>query len=600
MSDYKELNEKLNIEIALSDKFTQTFNSILDQMDVFSSRISSNEDRISRSFEKSGNGLKNVFSIGLGTFIGNRIASWTKGFVSMSDNIMNTTARLNGLTGSMEKTKFLQDEIFRSSERARGSYQLSAQMVSKLGMQAKNAFRDTNEIVVFSELMNKIFKISGTDEMGISSTMYNLTQALSSGVLRGQDFNSVISNAPILLEKVAEYMNVPMSKLRDLAQEGKISSQVIKNALFKAGDEIEMKFKAIPKTFGDHIQSAKNTLIKSLDSAVLKFNAIINSPAVQNFGRAIAYGFRVIGSGIDRLLKVSERAINFLYVNWHRVRVPLLAIATIFTGVLVFSVLKFAAVAVASAIKAIVAFAATHPVLFLMTFALMGVIKTVYQMGGSFADVFGFICGIGNVAVQFVFNAFNKLFSSIGKLLKGDFRGFFVDFLGWLVNSALDVLGIIAKGIDWLFGSNLKGALEDLRSYTNEAIGYEDDFTVEDSFDEGFAFGKNIIENFSLSGLSDQMPKLEMPKAENLLGDISKNTKDTKNELKRTNDDLKYLRSVAFSKAVNRFSLDGLNISVNNNFGDIYEKADIDGWTAGVVKELESVVNSTMGGLVNV
>ena len=85
-----------------------------------------------------------------------------------------------------------------------------------------------------------------------------------------------------------------------------------------------------------------------------------------------------------------------------------------------------------------------------------------------------------------------------------------------------------------------------MRSYTNEAIGYEDDFTVEDSFDEGFAFGKNIIENFSLSGLSDQMPKLEMPKAENLLGDISKNTKDTKNELKRTNDDLKYFEKCRF------------------------------------------------------
>ena len=129
-----------------------------------------------------------------------------------------------------------------SANRARASYQTTADVVSKLGMQAGHAFSSNDELIAFSEQLNKSFVIAGADAQAVESVMYNLTQALSSGVLRGQDLNAVFSNAPNIIQNIADYLDVPIGKIREMAADGELSASVVKNAMLAAADETNARF----------------------------------------------------------------------------------------------------------------------------------------------------------------------------------------------------------------------------------------------------------------------------------------------------------------------------------------------------------------------
>ena len=145
----------------------------------------------------------------------------------------------------------LQDMIFQSAQRSRGDFLDQSQTVSKLGILAPNAFKDSKEIVNFSELMSKSFKIGGASQQEQSAGMYQLTQAMASGRLQGDEFRSIMENAPMLAQAISKYMGVSVGTLREMSSEGKITADVIKNAMFYAAADINEKFDAIPKTFGD-------------------------------------------------------------------------------------------------------------------------------------------------------------------------------------------------------------------------------------------------------------------------------------------------------------------------------------------------------------
>lgn len=168
-----------------------------------------------------------------------------------SDTLSETMARLNLMNDGLISTEQLWNQIYESSMRSRGSIIDTADAVAKIGLNTKGLFKNNSELVKFSETLIKSFKVAGTDTQGINAAMLQLTQAMSSGVLRGEELNSVFENAPLLIQSIADYMNVPIGQIRNLASEGKITADIVKNAILGATDDINTKFDELPMKFSE-------------------------------------------------------------------------------------------------------------------------------------------------------------------------------------------------------------------------------------------------------------------------------------------------------------------------------------------------------------
>lgn len=236
--------------------------------------------------------------------------------LDLSDQLTSTTARLNLMNDGLQSTQDLQNMIYLSAERARGSYQATADAVSKLGLMAGDAFSSSEEIVAFMEQVNKQFTIAGTEASGIDAAMLQLTQAMGSGVLRGEEYNSILEQAPNIIQAIADYMEVPKGKLKDMAAEGKITADIVKAAMFAAADETNEKFEQMPETFEQIWTSFENTAITALQPILENLNKIANSAAFQEVvnhaSSALSKLVEIVNPIID---KIANSQALWVFVN---------------------------------------------------------------------------------------------------------------------------------------------------------------------------------------------------------------------------------------------------------------------------------------------
>lgn len=183
--------------------------------------------------------------------------------LELADSMTITRARLDLMNDGLQTTAELQDMIMKSANRSRAAYSTTADAVAKMGIMAGDAFSSNEELIAFSELINKQFTIAGTSAAGIDAAMLQLTQAMSSGVLRGEELNSVFEQAPTIIQTIADYLGVPIGKIREMAAEGQITSTIVKNAMLASADEINAKFAAMPMTFSQVWTIAKNIALEA-------------------------------------------------------------------------------------------------------------------------------------------------------------------------------------------------------------------------------------------------------------------------------------------------------------------------------------------------
>lgn len=217
--------------------------------------------------------------------------------LDLSDELSMTQARLNNVNDGLQTTAELQQMIYQAAQRSRGEYIGMMQTVAGLKAQTGDTFSSVREAVAFTELLNKQFKIAGADATAISSTMYNLTQALSTGVLRGQDLNIVMSNAPQIAQRIASYMGVSVGELKELASQGKVTADIVKQAILGAADDINQQFEKMPMTFGDAMNKAKNIAVKAFEPLGQMIADAINSSQFEDSLNGIAQTLYVV-SGI--------------------------------------------------------------------------------------------------------------------------------------------------------------------------------------------------------------------------------------------------------------------------------------------------------------
>lgn len=302
--------DNVSSSIKNSQNSQESFNNSVKKTQVNQERLNNsiknsqeNQDKFSNSINTSySNGNKLLSTIKKVALAVGGISA-IKGLLNLSDEMTNNKARLNLIVDDGGSVEALQNKIFVSAMNARASYQTTTDIITKLGLQAGKAFKGNDELIAFAEQLNKTFAISGTEATGIESTMYNLTQALSTGVLRGQDLNAVFSNAPQIVQNIADYLNVPIGKIRDMAADGKISAQIVKNAMLKAADETNAKFNKMPMTWNQVFTKMKNIAIKALNPVLNKINALANNQQVQEMFNMFINGASLAAQAILNLIE---------------------------------------------------------------------------------------------------------------------------------------------------------------------------------------------------------------------------------------------------------------------------------------------------------
>lgn len=237
--------ERANPNIVNTQSYLQA-SSALEKMEAQAYDVANGVGTINEEIEKTDNKLLKV----IGGFVSWAVvARGIKGLMDMSDTYSQTYARIDMMNDGLQTTKELQDAIYNSAQRAGVSYNSLADIVGKLGNQAKDAFGSSQEIVSFGEILNKSFRTAGMDASAIQSTMYNLTQSLASGKLLGNDYRILKQNAPQMIQYLQDFYKVSRAELDEMVTKGQITAQGIKSAMFAAADDINGKFAKMPITF---------------------------------------------------------------------------------------------------------------------------------------------------------------------------------------------------------------------------------------------------------------------------------------------------------------------------------------------------------------
>lgn len=532
-----------------------------------------------------------------------------KGVVGMSDELTQTTARLNLMNDGLQTTKELQDMIYQSAMRSRGAYADTAAAVSKMGLLAGDAFANNEEVIAFVEQLNKQFKIAGTSADGQAAAMLQLTQAMGAGVLRGEELNSVFEQAPTIIQAITDYLGITTGELRDLAAEGQITADIVKNAMFAAADETNARFESIPMTWSDVWTQAGNIATMALQPLLNGINWIANNLAII---APLAIG---VGGAIGVLM---------LFANWSNICA---AATRAWTAAQKLLNLAMAANPVGIVIAAVI----------LLVGLIFAVVAAVNKATGTSLSAIGIITGALAVAGAFVGNLFVTLINAVIDVFAAlwNFIAAFANFFGNvfndpvgaiarlffdLVDTILSLLQSLASAIDTIFGSNLAGAVqgwrdslggwvdatfgqgEEIMAKVNAEDYHLERFTYSGAWDAGYNWGANLQTNIAdalnldsllgatdLSGLSDAatIPTAADPTA--LLSDIADNTDQIADDVEMSSEDLELLRDIAERQEINRYTTAEIRVEMVNN-NTISSEMDID----GVVNLLEIKVQEAM------
>ena len=246
-------------------------------------------DRVQEGSDRAGGLLQQIKNIAVA--VGGLAA--TKKILGLSDTLASTKARLNLIVDDGGSVNELEKKIMASAQRSRASYLSAAQAVSQMGLMAADAFSSNDELIAFTETLNKQFVIAGANAAGAEAATLQLTQAMASGVLRGEELNSVFEQAPNVIQSIADYLGVSIGEIRGMAAEGQITADIVKNAMFAAADDVNAKFSSMPMTWGQVFTMASNVALQVLQPLLNGINWLANNisiigPLVLGLGAAFA------------------------------------------------------------------------------------------------------------------------------------------------------------------------------------------------------------------------------------------------------------------------------------------------------------------------
>lgn len=367
-------------ELVLSDKFSKVFSKYISQAEKASGETTRTQralDKIrtasigsSGGVDRLANSIKNL----VGTYVG---LQGLKNVLSLADTLSQTTARIDMMNDGLQTTEELTNMIYAAAQRSRGSFTQTANMVGQLGNLAGDAFDSTQELVAFAEQLNKQIALSGASTAAADAAILQLTQGLSSGALRGEEMNSVLEQTPTVAQAIANYLGVSTGKMREMASEGALTAEVVKNALLSAADETNAKFASMPMTFAQNMQQLQNYAIMAFQPVLQSINNFLNSPVFEQVKINLANAITAIATFAQQALMMIGNVINWVAQNWSVIQ-PILA--GIVAGLIAW---KVAAMAVAAA-QFLIAVASSPLTLIVLIIALIigAIVAWIVSIGG--------------------------------------------------------------------------------------------------------------------------------------------------------------------------------------------------------------------------
>ena len=236
--------------------------------------------------------------------------------LNISDELVQTTSRLNMMNDGVQTTAELVNMVYAAAQDARGSFSQMADVVARFGNNAKDAFSSSEEVVAFADLIQKQMTIAGASTQEAANAELQLSQALGSGVLRGDELNSIFEQAPNLIQNIADYLDVPIGKIREMAADGELSADVVKAAIFSAADDINSKFNEMPMTWGQMWQSMQNTALIAFQPVLQRLNDLANSEAFQTFIQGAIEAMATLANILLNVFEVAASVGAFIGDNW--------------------------------------------------------------------------------------------------------------------------------------------------------------------------------------------------------------------------------------------------------------------------------------------
>lgn len=557
----------LSAMFKLYDGYSTTIDKVNRRTDQATNKIlkaSGATDNFNKKLEATGASAGKASS-GLGKFISAAaiIAGSIKG-MNIADGFTNTSARLNLINDGLQTQLELQDKIFAAADRSRGSYTDMSNAISKMGLTAGESFGSNDELIAFTELIQKGFKVGGASPTEQSSAMLQLTQAMGAGKLQGDEFRSITENAPMIADAIAKYMGKPKGELKELAADGLITSDIIKNAMFMAGDDINAMFKTMPMTFADVWNRIKNGGLDAFAPVIESISKLLNTDGFQTGVNNAIVGINLLASGMSWLIDISTQYWDFIG--------PVLAAIG---GYLLVSIITSLWGMVAPLMVNFGLWTMLSSPIFLVILTIGAVIGALNDMGITVQDVFGFIGGSIAVLLTLFLNlgvAITNSFIAIAKTIDQVITG--------AVNLAISGINALVGALNKIPGVDI-GSVEQFNGYTS-GLDYLEYGNVKDAYKQGSDIGKNVY-----NGISDKIGKftasLTMPDKQGL-GDFGSQLKpitvegkgnNKKVDVDMSDEDLQYLRDVAERDFINKFSTATLAPNVVFNISDIKETADV-------------------------
>ncbi len=248
----------------------------------------------------------------------------------LSDRMTNTRSRLSFLVDDGGSVSDLEQQIMASANRSRANYLDTASSIASLGANAGAAFSGNDEIIAFLEQVNKQFVIGGATAEGQSAAMLQLTQAMAAGALRGEELNSILENAPGIARAIESYMGVAEGSIKSYAEQGLVTSETVKNALFAAAEETNAKFESMPKTWDQIWTRMKNEALSIFDPILTRINQVANSERFDQVMNGLITGLGMAAAAAGGLFDLLIGGAGWVMDHWSMIAPIIGTVATDF------------------------------------------------------------------------------------------------------------------------------------------------------------------------------------------------------------------------------------------------------------------------------
>lgn len=444
--------------------------------------------------------------------------------IDTADELAQTNARLDMMVenfGEVASGEELFRKVYNSAQNARGSISETADIVARFGNNAKDAFSSTDEVIEFANLVQKQMVIAGAGTQEASNAMLQLSQALGSGVLRGDELNSIFEQAPNLIQTIAEYLKVPIGSIREMATEGKLTADIVKAAMFDRAGEIEEKFNNMPLTWNQSFQQMKNAAIIAFQPVLTRLSQLTSTEAFKSFGDNATATLGFVAEVALNIFNTVAAIGGFLYDNWAVIEPVIMGVVTAL-GLYCTAMMTYTAVTKAgAAITAIQALASQRQAAALamqegatfaatvkqygfnaallacpITWIILGIVAliavifaivgAINKAEGTTVSAIGVVCSMVAMAGAFIWNAVIGVINGIIQYAWSSFAEPFIGIIEWILNACnggfdsfgdavQNLLGqiigwflslgeVVTKIIDAIFGTDWTSGLESLKN----------------------------------------------------------------------------------------------------------------------------------------